>query len=1492
LPKHTMVQDILSALYQWSSFGNSPHKDKNETSQKSMAEKQRQRIVICCLEVLQYASKSQVSLEILVAHLGHWDSAIADAAALAIVAVLNRASTIAGSLARKNKKSPRKSSKKNWSSVEKAKHDLLNEFEFGSTLLSEELDGSRGNSNKDTQLALRRRALWVLLEIRDNFLKSHETDTMKNDDLSRQSQAVAETCLFLVASKAEKDTWKKKDSQRKQLLKDAWQSCIRKIPCENLSKLLLSLANSKEKVYATIAQALVKTTAENVTDTNAAAVSVYSVITEAALHSDASSIATMRLIHFAVTYIKEESVDSKKHPALWLCIVPALALLEHKDEGVRSAVLTLLAQIRDELTSQHSNHKWKALAFVCQEAAKNKNLATMGGNSLLSNCLRAAVKASSDCRACLLELVLSAALTCGSENVTSTDEMTKSAWLPFGRADGLTHAAVVVLRAMELAGESAFPLRMRWSAVGSPILNCFMKSDCKDPSLSQGLVLLSDVLVGMLKGLSVADANALSDTFVISMGRTSAGRRHRSYSIGKGDAVSYIDPYPESLSTALVQILGYQNGNKAWENLQQSVLEHVLSRATWANSIFRKLPVDRKRAIANELLGMLASSTRHVSIDCFLCLPLDAADIDQLKELTKKGPNELAAISILSDYIRSNHQRLASTPGFTELLNNLFSLLAALSSVKVEENDEIEYVRQSLLAANLDLLSHQGGADQKLKVSKKTVSEWVGFLLALNGNETKTKEIRVLGTQRAKGVALSLLTSLCSSFPMTVVSSLIPAMTAQIQSTETSASDESTAEMLRSVFDSILPVYWEHASVSGLSFTNLLHAFVESVQSISSATKRKSIYNCFIHALAKCHFANYDDPSMGAVIAFFFAGELKSKPSLKDNLADNVQGLTEFALEILEDTTGSMQVSSILLLLHYADALLLMLGSKQEAESQTSFDASNSFLPTADDLLSLALGRKITKSMGAKTHLVVKKLVHVILLAVNDILLTESVRKFIRRSDRNNTTLSLRLWQDLLVLQSTASLTAAKTNEDENDNYWETTIRLAGESLDHIQTSMPLPTFLASATSLIKEGETDDLKAGAIRLVADRAPEVRPGTPEAQLFLDMASMLVDFLDEESSVLRQSALVAIEHIARGYYTTSSSSKRIPGKANKPFMSALQGCTDIFVQICGQGDQLSIDVAACEDDTRKLLCSAALCSATLVCVTGPRCIALLPKFMNQIVACLESANRLISSADDREAEIVGDFRLIQVCCLRALASVADNVSQFIYPYLKVLLAPSALPSGALRSEPTDHAVIFAADALEKSLSAHVPARVILPVVSKSISSVENPAEFEVLLKLMQYSIEASSGEELVGHLGALLGAVTTTYDFDTCDHKTRLRLLDSANRAVLALVMKLSENHLRRLYSSLREWRGSLQLDDPDKFAMRRFAFWKVSAVLGKELRALFLPCLTSVLSDAVEELVSTTVRLGFVLLIHINFSYSIAYIIMFPLQSEFCGISIL
>lgn len=169
--------------------------------------------------------------------------------------------------------------------------------------------------------------------------------------------------------------------------------------------------------------------------------------------------------------------------------------------------------------------------------------------------------------------------------------------------------------------------------------------------------------------------------------------------------------------------------------------------------------------------------------------------------------------------------------------------------------------------------------------------------------------------------------------------------------------------------------------------------------------------------------------------------------------------------------------------------------------------------------------------------------------------------------------------------------------------------------------------------------------------------------------------------------------------------------------------------------------------------------------------------------------------------------------------------------------------------------DHTVQVGAESLEKSLSVHVPARVLIPVVSKALTSLQDPIEFDVLLRMLQHSVDASSGEEMIGHLPPMLRAVTTTYDFQNVPHITdRMALVDAANEAVLAMVLKLSEVHLRRLYAALRDWRGDLDAEQPDKYAMRRFAFWKVSVDLAKELRTIFLPCLSNVLTDAINELV--------------------------------------
>jgi hypothetical protein len=43
---------------------------------------------------------------------------------------------------------------------------------------------------------------------------------------------------------------------------------------------------------------------------------------------------------------------------------------------------------------------------------------------------------------------------------------------------------------------------------------------------------------------------------------------------------------------------------------------------------------------------------------------------------------------------------------------------------------------------------------------------------------------------------------------------------------------------------------------------------------------------------------------------------------------------------------------------------------------------------------------------------------------------------------------------------------------------------------------LPAHIFLASVTSLIKEGGTDEIRARALRLVADRVADVDPHSPE------------------------------------------------------------------------------------------------------------------------------------------------------------------------------------------------------------------------------------------------------------------------------------------------------------------------------------------------------------------------------------------------------------
>jgi hypothetical protein len=125
---------------------------------------------------------------------------------------------------------------------------------------------------------------------------------------------------------------------------------------------------------------------------------------------------------------------------------------------------------------------------------------------------------------------------------------------------------------------------------------------------------------------------------------------------------------------------------------------------------------------------------------------------------------------------------------------------------------------------------------------------------------------------------------------------------------------------------------------------------------------------------------------------------------------------------------------------------------------------------------------------------------------------------------------------------------------------------------------------------------------------------------------------------------------------------------------------------------------------------------------------------------------------------------------------------------------------------------------------------------------------------LLSLLNASTSKSKGSELSGHATTLLHVVTHVFEsFDNADD--REVVFSASSELFLALVLKLSEVQLRSLYVRLRDWRGDFDKLNPNRLASRRAAFWDLSASLGKQLRSIYLPCLGTVFSDVVDELVS-------------------------------------
>lgn len=424
------------------------------------------------------------------------------------------------------------------------------------------------------------------------------------------------------------------------------------------------------------------------------------------------------------------------------------------------------------------------------------------------------------------------------------------------------------------------------------------------------------------------------------------------------------------------------------------------------------------------------------------------------------------------------------------------------------------------------------------------------------------------------------------------------------------------------------------------------------------------------------------------------------------------------------------------------------------------------------------------------------------------ILSNKLVQDYIQASDVSS--LCLQLWQDLMVLQATTIQQAGNHGNDEMFAICKSSV---DDSLIGVQYLLPIPVFLASVTTLIEddEGSNELCKSRALRMISERTSEVDPMAPEAALFTELLPLILGLIQNDASdshvIVQQDAAVVIERFVRSFYLPLSVQ---PKKSEGSILDALKVCAERLGELSTKKE---------ENIRSKLACSFALCTATLVKYLKARALPLLPEIMDSVVAFLS-----FTKSDDG-----GDTQqLVHTSMIQTVKAIVESLPQFMIPHLGKILAPAILPS--FLNESND---------LQATLANRVPARQLLPALSRALQECSNATEYQIILSLSTSAIENTSSRHEIGAVKAhVLKIILLSCDFD-------VSLMDHISKVLISMVMKISEAQLRSIYTSFREWRG----DDNDS---RKFAFWALSAALSKELKSIFIPCFTSVLNDAINE----------------------------------------
>jgi hypothetical protein len=1228
------------------------------------------------------------------------------------------------------------------------------------------------------------------------------------------------------------------------------------------------LASCNGNIFNSAIAPYVRTVCENVKDKMGTKVVPIAIVMEI-LISCSSTLQVGNLISLAT------DMAARDRNGNFYAVAPVMTLASRPDKECRALAICFLAFLQDNI----QDGERESLFHFCQYFKDNSSK-LLGGTSILSESFVSVLSTSEDCNSIktnLMDAAACAAGACGTLESILPMKFPSHRWLDSCKVSGGYTTALTILEAAESAGESIFPLSQRWGLAGKTLLAAFLAHDFEPSECMSGTYRkLLFAIMRMLKGAKVVDPSLLRgsvSTTIISTGPVSRGGRARSYSFGRSEGVSYLNPYPKDMQDAIISVLKSTGKGSTKKFLLGSLFETILSSESWKREVFVFMDGSARRKIAYAVLLNAVESTVENADLIFLSLPLDSSDVANLLSMQGRSDSELSMLTYISDFVSSNATRLLSDAvGVDALFANIFKQVSSLSGENVD-NESIVYARQALLVSLLELAKSLTVKDaEKLNLdTDRKFESWMILLIDILGRKDNVKSTALLSFQNKRTV-FEIIAVFSRQFPKSVAPSIVPMITATMSNLTSPGESSSLTECLKLA----LPVYFDNLEVAGLSVPALFISFLRAVKKCESHS-RYQLYEAFVDALGAIDSDRFMSNSpVGAFLAAMLAVEmnLATESSL---LKPRMTELLEIVSRIWSEIPETAQIESLWTILSIAkDLLHEIIGEKSMNPVTSLFAASDLSLMLRDRSL-LNSESSVQRKGHAKTDTfssiqgIEKEICTLLMVVTCDVVTSHESRRILCHSKGSRQTLILRLWQDLLLLQSSCQSYLGGSQPSAMIAFVERIGEVTVQALDAIKNSLPSHMFLAFVSNLIKEGETEELRARAVQLIADRSASIQPVGVEANLFVDMIPALLALLEQNKTsrirtdadkLLDQSVFAAVDSIGRNVLLSNDDDM---GSTHHGIFSEVVAKATKAIEHENSSTNEEYRFFGVNAASRQLACTAAVCASTSVRVCGFRALPALPDLMKSLIGVLSDATNFLTRTergDKVQMTELSHAKLMQLAILRSFVSILENLAKFLQPYIGNILRELSRIRGSLKDDSDNQTLSVRAELerVEALVTRSIPSRQLIPAAMKATNTITDSKSHLSILPVITDSVKHSTSAELKGQTKAVLKIAISIFEH-AAHSEFQFDLIRSANELLLSLVLKLSEIQLRHLYSKMREWRGDSDSSDPELSALRRLAFWRLSSGLSEQLRSIFLPCLAMAFPDVINELVSIQTKIS-------------------------------